>query len=1128
MEQLNNKIASKITAIFLSFLMALGMISLNITDTHALTMTEILKDKEVVFYVDQNVDIYDALKNADSRLAHLDNGSCFINLVLTASDDGQNYYTVNGRNVTGLKAGKTTLLISGTAQCGQFGIYETFNNTPIDIVIKKQPVEAPNASGTDAMVNSGNGQIIGLDSTKLYEYSIDGVNFISIPEGSTSFALPKGQYYIRFAETDREEASPTATVVIKEPAATPAAPIIKEKTDTTITVQAIAGEVYSIDNGATWQNGPVLTGATANTGYNVIAKKLGNDADFTIDSVNSSATSVLTKKSAQQVGTPKPIVVDKKTDTSIKVAVVYGQEYSIDDGKTWNTTGVFESLTPDKNYLIKTRIAETETGMASNAIALEVKTKASAPSSEETVAPVISKATDTSITIVPVLGQEYSIDGGKTWNTTGKFSGLESQTDYTVITRIAETTERMAGPTKAVNAKTKIPTNQVVPIAYPPEVKNYSDTTITLKTVAGEQYSIDGGLTWNTTGIFDNLDSNTRYNIVARRAETTEAMSGPISRPTQQTTKIASKDVPGPAFLPELKATDTTVEVTNWDAAYEYSIDNGKTWVKASNKMIFENLAEGTNYTVISRVAETATAMPSLETTSSTIQTLCKLSGKINAKNYPAIIQIIDPDTGKLVKEIETDQNGNYETLLPKGDYKLVINNQGQSLITDIDVTPNDGDKNLTLKDGTLVSGKVIDDKGNPIANATVVIDTPTGKIELTTDKQGNYYVDGIADGNYRTWIYTNTGPVKSATTTITVKEGNMATDPTTILLPGVVTVGSAKADIDGDGKLDAIKNGTVNLFDKNGNLVISTITDENGSYILPSVEPGTYTLQVIEPTTGAIIERTITIDGIANTGLGVTPERIDGTVEVDAEKFIKPALVFGNKVITEANGDNYKAILNAKAAWDELTDAQKEAVNKALVKKYEGMTYPELLEKAQVIKENVNKFLNDYMIKDAKIISTVTADNFQQIIDAKGAWDKLTDAEKKAVNNILVGLDGKTYEELYAMATAIKAAGSQFVKDHMTINGTVINKVDKSTYKAILSAKTAWDKLTDAQKAAANAELLLASGMTYEEMLAQAIALDTAIKTGDETNIIALYSLIGSGLVGTYLLIKRKKEIEA
>ncbi|WP_455684034.1 carboxypeptidase regulatory-like domain-containing protein [Thomasclavelia sp.] len=1135
MEQLNNKKVNKITAIFLSLLMVFGMVSLNITDTHALTaavsenitMTDILKGKEVVFYVDESVDIFDALQKADSRLAHLNNGTCFKNLTLVASEDGKDYYNVNGKNVTGLKTGKTTLLISGIASCGQFMIYETFNNTPIDIIIKKQSVNAPEASGTDAQINSGNGEIIGLDSTKLYEYSIDGVDFKPIPAGSTKFALPKGKYFVRFAETDKTEASLATTVIIKEPASTPGAPIITNKTDTTITIQAVAGEVYSIDNGVTWQAGPILTGAMANTGYHVIAKKLGNEADFTVDSANSMATSVITKKSAQQVGTPQPIEVEKRTDTSIAVKVVPGQEYSIDGGKIWNTTGKFATgLAANSEYLIKTRIAETDLGMASDPIEQKVKTKASAPSLEETVAPVISKVTDTSITVIPVDGQEYSIDGGKTWNTTGKFTGLESQADYKITTRIVETEDRMAGPLKVVDVKTKIPTNQVVPIAYAPEVKSYSDTTIALKTVAGEEYSIDGGLTWNKTGVFDNLNSNKEYKIVARRAETNEAMPGPISGPTVQTTKIASKDVPGPTVAPKLKATDTTVEVTNWDAKYEYSIDNGKTWNKPGNKMIFEGLNEGTNYTVISRIAETATAMPSLDTTSSTIQTLCKLSGKINAKSYPAVIQILDPNTGKLVKEIETDENGNYETLLSKGNYKLVIKNQGESLITDIELTPNDGDKDLTLKEGALVNGKVTDDKGNPIANATVVIDTPMGKKELTTDKQGNYYIDSIKNGNYRAWIYTNNGVVKSASTTISVKDGNMVTDPGTVLLPGVVTVGSAKADINGDGKLDIINNGTVNLFDKDGNLIVSTLTDENGSYILPSVKPGTYTLQVIESSTGAVIERTIIIDGVDNTGLGVTPKEVDGTVEVNAEKFIKNSLVFGDKVITEANGDNYKTILNAKDAWNELTKNEKDAVNKALVKKYKGMTYPKLLEKAEVIKENTNKFLNDYMTKDAQIISTVTAHNFQQIIDAKAAWDKLTNEEKTAVNNILVKLNGKTYEVLYDEATAIKVAGNQFIKDYMTINGAVINKVDSNTYKQILNAKSAWDKLTDAQKAAVNAELLAVSGMTYEEMLAKAAAFEQSVKTGDETNIMALYSFIGIGLLGAYLIIKRKEEL--
>lgn len=60
---------------------------------------------------------------------------------------------------------------------------------------------------------------------------------------------------------------------------------------------------------------------------------------------------------------------------------------------------------------------------------------------EQTNSPVpvtVSDRTDTSLSVDVTDGQEYSIDN-ENWNTTGKFTSLEANTEYTVYTRIAET-----------------------------------------------------------------------------------------------------------------------------------------------------------------------------------------------------------------------------------------------------------------------------------------------------------------------------------------------------------------------------------------------------------------------------------------------------------------------------------------------------------------------------------------------------------------------------------------------------------------------------------------------------------------------------------------------------------------
>lgn len=70
-------------------------------------------------------------------------------------------------------------------------------------------------------------------------------------------------------------------------------------------------------------------------------------------------------------------------------------------------------------------------------------------------APVEVSKTATSITLQAITGQEYSIDGGVTWQDSPTFSGLTPDTDYTIVTRVKATATK---PASAISTGTSIRT----------------------------------------------------------------------------------------------------------------------------------------------------------------------------------------------------------------------------------------------------------------------------------------------------------------------------------------------------------------------------------------------------------------------------------------------------------------------------------------------------------------------------------------------------------------------------------------------------------------------------------------------------------------------------------------------
>ena len=144
--------------------------------------------------------------------------------------------------------------------------------------------------------------------------------------------------------------------------------------------------------------------------------------------------------------------------------------------------------------------------------------------------------------------------------------------------------------------------------------------------------------------------------------------------------------------------------------------------------------------------------------------------------------------------------------------------------------------------------------------------------------------------------------------------------------------------------------------------------------------------------------------------------------VKEEADKFVKNYLTGEDgQMYKEATAKNYEQILSGKADWDKKSQAEKDAINAALIANG-GKSYEDLLKLSGEIKENSDSFIKKYLTgQDGQIYKEATRQNYQQILSGKEAWDKMSQDEKDAINAVLVANGGKTYEELLKTAQEIE-----------------------------------------------------------------------------------------------------------
>lgn len=678
-------------------------------------------------------------------------------------------------------------------------------------------------------------------------------------------ALTNGTAYdvviraVNSAGVGRESA--TVTVI---PAGVPEMPSITgvDSSNGVLSVEFTAGNSggrgiirneYSIDGGATWQVSPtlsstiVISGLTNGTSYALQVRQ--------INEVGNGASSVMVE--GIPYTTPGSPVIDQISAGNGIISLFFTEgatngndissyEYSTDDGATWRTrrTGTIESplnittasadgttaLQNGTFYSVKIRAVNAAgSGIESESVRIAPYTVPSAP----VISSVAMRNSYALLTYsvassggASITGYEYSLNGGITWLNAAstanplRISGLVNGTSYSLILRAdnragfsdSSATVSLApvGPPDAPRINTLTPGDGILEVAFTEGATSGSPIT-------GYEYTIDSGTTWVSAGAttsspitISGLNNGTIYTVQIRAIN--DQGSGTASDP------VISKPytVPGSPIITDLavSGSEATVQYSapisdggQSITAYEYSIDNGDSWVSTNSATVtsvqITNLVEGETYQIEVRAVNSAGAGTSATVSTQSViqentQPIVVDTPKVLPilEEIPVVISPVVPVAPITPKPIPTktpaatvppstqvpevdpeilDQSGGVRTV--PGVANIVVNGEvreieitidnGTAKVTDggdfnVVITPKDSNNNLIVgaqKSVLLVMpGGVIEISGEGFApNSTVEVWLNSEPVFLgtaTTDEFGKFTAkfvipQGVVEGEH-------------------------------------------------------------------------------------------------------------------------------------------------------------------------------------------------------------------------------------------------------------------------------------------------------------------------------------------------------------------------------------------
>ncbi len=175
-------------------------------------------------------------------------------------------------------------------------------------------------------------------------------------DGNTIFPYPAtGKTYIVKGSVYNGETSTPVTnefeVKVLNAKNAPTAPVAKKITATSIEISAVSGCEYRID-GKAYQTSNVFTGLTPDTFYKIEMRYAETSTHYASPAATLSVKTLKTADPANKADVP---VLLNKTESTITVKEIDGVEFSINDGATWQASGVFTGLKADTTYTVIAR-----------------------------------------------------------------------------------------------------------------------------------------------------------------------------------------------------------------------------------------------------------------------------------------------------------------------------------------------------------------------------------------------------------------------------------------------------------------------------------------------------------------------------------------------------------------------------------------------------------------------------------------------------------------------------------------------------------------------------------------------------------------------------------------------------